>query len=330
MTQMRSTHRFSSYSCWSRPENVSHLRIVTMSILVIGEALIDIVSTNGAPDRYAPGGAPANVALGLGRLGDDVEFLTDVGDDFHGGFLLAHLRESQVDVLTSPRGATSTALARLSEDGSAEYEFQLRWDPDSSLLGRNAHSVLHFGSIAAFLSPGSAVIDQHLDDVAEQSNQQRDRPLVSFDPNIRPSIIGSHEKALPRFEALAQRVDVLKLSDVDADWLYPDLAEDAQIDRLLGLGPSLVAMTRGGDGAILATASARVTAAASQVDVTDTIGAGDTFMVSLIHDLHAQEAALSDLSTTELTGLGEHAAALAAITVSREGADLPWAADLTN
>ena len=301
-----------------------------MSILVIGEALIDIVSTNGAPDRYAPGGAPANVALGLGRLGDDVEFLTDVGDDFHGGFLLAHLRESQVDVLTSPRGATSTALARLSEDGSAEYEFQLRWDPDSSLLGRNAHSVLHFGSIAAFLSPGSAVIDRHLDDVAEQSDQQRDRPLVSFDPNIRPSIIGSHEEALPRFEALAQRVDVLKLSDVDADWLYPDLAEDAQIDRLLGLGPSLVAMTRGGDGAILATASARVTAAASQVDVTDTIGAGDTFMVSLIHDLHAQEAALSDLSTAELMDLGEHAAALAAITVSREGADLPWAADLTN
>ncbi|KHS51718.1 carbohydrate kinase family protein [Brevibacterium linens] len=293
-----------------------------MSILVIGEALIDIVSTNGAPDRYAPGGAPANVALGLGRLGDDVEFLTDVGDDFHGGFLLAHLRESQVDILTSPRGATSTALARLSEDGSAEYEFQLRWDPDSSLLGSSAHSILHFGSIAAFLSPGSAVIDRLLDDAAE--------PLVSFDPNIRPSIIGSHEEALPRFEALARRVDVLKLSDVDADWLYPDLSEDAQITRLLDLGPSLVAMTRGGDGAILATASARVTAAAAQVDVTDTIGAGDTFMVSLIHDLHAQEAALSDLSTAELMNLGEHAAALAAITVSREGADLPWAADLTN
>ena len=295
---------------------------MTLSILVIGEALIDIVSTNGAPDRYAPGGGPANVALGLGRLGDDVEFLTDVGNDFHGGFLLAHLRESQVDVLASPRGATSTALARLSEDGSAEYEFQLRWDPDSSLLGRSGHSVVHFGSIAAFLSPGSAVIDRLLDDAAG--------PLVSFDPNIRPSIIGSHEEALPRFEALARRVDVLKLSDVDADWLYPDLSEDAQIDRLLDLGPSLVAMTRGGDGAILATASARVTAAAAQVDVTDTIGAGDTFMVSLIHDLHAQEAALSDLSTAELMNLGEHAAALAAITVSREGADLPWAADLMN
>lgn len=306
-----------------------------MSILVIGEALIDIVSTPGSPDRYAPGGAPANVALGLGRLGDDVEFLTDVGDDFHGGFLLAHLRESEVDVLASPRGATSTALARLAEDGSAEYEFQLRWDPDSALLDEGAHSVLHFGSIAAFLEPGSAVIDRLLDAVAEQSGPKRADSqgagtLVSFDPNIRPSIIGSREEVLPRFEGLARRVDVLKLSDVDADWLYPDLTEVAQIDRLLGLGPDLVAMTRGGDGAILATASARVTVASAQVDVVDTIGAGDTFMVSLIHDLHASTSAVSDLGMADLMSLGDRASALAGITVGRAGADLPWTADLTN
>lgn len=300
-----------------------------MSILVIGEALIDIVSTPGSPDRYAPGGAPANVALGLGRLGDEVEFLTDVGDDFHGGFLLAHLQKSQVAVLASPRGATSTALARLADDGSAEYEFHLRWDPDSSLLKGAPRSVVHFGSIAAFLSPGSAVIDDVLASATRASSTQP-RPLISFDPNIRPSIIGSREDALPRFEELARRVDVLKLSDVDANWLYPDLDESAQVDRLLSLGASLVAMTRGGEGAIVATASARASVASRSVEVKDTIGAGDTFMVSLIHDLNAQENAVSDLSTAELTALGDRASALAAITVSREGADLPWAADLTN
>ncbi|RAD74498.1 carbohydrate kinase, partial [Burkholderia multivorans] len=73
-----------------------------MTILVIGEALIDIVTTPDTADRYAPGGAPANVALGLGRLGDDVALLTDVGDDFHGGFLLAHLRASNVTVYATP------------------------------------------------------------------------------------------------------------------------------------------------------------------------------------------------------------------------------------
>ncbi|WP_166825602.1 carbohydrate kinase family protein [Brevibacterium limosum] len=299
-----------------------------MSILVIGEALIDIVSTPGTPDRYAPGGAPANVALGLGRLGDPVEFLTDVGDDFHGGFILAHLRESRVAVHVSPRGATSTALARLAEDGSAEYEFRLRWDPDSALLDDSARSGLHFGSIAAFLEPGSAVIDRLLDAVEGQSESQTPGPVISFDPNIRPSIIGSREEVLPRFEALARRVDVLKLSDVDADWLYPDLTEAAQLDHLLGLGPDLAVLTRGGDGAILATASARVDVASARVEVADTIGAGDTFMVSLIHDLQAQTRALSHLDTAGLKALGERAADLAGITVGRTGADLPWAADL--
>jgi fructokinase len=308
---------------------ILHLRIVPMSILVIGEALIDIVSTPGAPDRYAPGGAPANVALGLGRLGVEVEFLTDVGDDFHGGFLLAHLQKSQVAVLASPRGATSTALARLADDGSAEYEFHLRWDPDSSPLKEAPRSVVHFGSIAAFLSPGSAVIDDVLASATGASGTHP-RPLISFDPNIRPSIIGSRDDALPRFEELARRVDVLKLSDVDANWLYPDLDETAQVDRLLSLGANLVAMTRGGAGAIVATASARASVTSRKVEVKDTIGAGDTFMVSLIHDLHAQENAVSDLSTAQLAALGDRASALAAITVSREGADLPWAADLTN
>jgi fructokinase len=129
---------------------------------------------------------------------------------------------------------------------------------------------------------------------------------------------------------LARRVDVLKLSDVDANWLYPDLDETAQVDRLLSLGANLVAMTRGGAGAIVATASARASVTSRKVEVKDTIGAGDTFMVSLIHDLHAQENAVSDLSTAQLAALGDRASALAAITVSREGADLPWAADLTN
>lgn len=310
-------------------EKTFHLRIVPMSILVIGEALIDIVSTPGSPDRYAPGGAPANVALGLGRLGDDVEFLTDVGDDFHGGFLLAHLQKSQVTVLASPRGATSTALARLADEGEAEYEFHLRWDPDSSLLTDAPRSGVHFGSIAAFLSPGSAVIDDVLAS-ATRASGTHPRPLISFDPNIRPSIIGSREDALPRFEELARRVDVLKLSDVDANWLYPDLDESAQVNRLLSLGPNLVAMTRGGEGAIVATASALASVTSRKVEVKDTIGPGDTFMVSLIHDLNAQENAVSDLSTAELTALGDRASALAAITVSREGADLPWAADLRN
>lgn len=300
-----------------------------MSILVIGESLIDIVSTSGAEDRYSPGGAPANVALGLGRLGDEVEFLTDVGDDFHGGFLLAHLRESRVDVLTRPKGATSMALARLAADGSAEYDFRLRWDPDDSLVADGERSLLHFGSIGAFLRPGAAAVDRLLDRAASATGASR-APLITFDPNIRPSIIGSHPVALSRFESLAKRVDVVKLSDADADWLYPDLDAHAQIERILDLGAGMAAMTRGEDGAIAATASARVEVKAETVAVRDTIGAGDTFMVSLIHELHASPIAVATVGESGLTHLAERAAELAAITVGREGADLPWAEELTS
>lgn len=292
-----------------------------MSILVIGEALIDIVSTAGSPDRYAPGGAPANVALGLGRLGDDVELLTDVGDDFHGGFLLAHLRESNVRVHARPTGSTSTARALLSADGSAEYDFSLRWAPDASLVADGDWAAIHVGSIAAFLSPGAAAVDSLLERGGNSS------ALLSFDPNIRPSIIGAHEPALARFETLASQVHVVKLSDIDADWLYPGHNAESQIERILALGAELVALTCGSDDAILSTASARVRIPAGAVEVTDTIGAGDCFMSSLIHDLQGTRPQFEDMDEDSLRHLGENASRRAAITVGRAGADLPWASE---
>lgn len=292
-----------------------------MSILVIGEALIDIVSSAGVPDRYAPGGAPANVALGLGRLGAEVELLTDVGGDFHGGFLLAHLRESNVQVHARPTGSTSTARAKLSPDGSAEYDFSLRWAPDASLVDGANWSAIHVGSIAAFLSPGAAAVDSLL-------HRGRDSAaLLSFDPNIRPTIIGDQVQALARFESLASRVDVVKLSDVDADWLYPGQTAEAQIDRILRLGAQLVALTCGSEGSILATASARVRVPAGAVTVMDTIGAGDSFMTSLVFDLHGTQSRLEGIDEDALTRLGENASRRAAITVGRSGADLPWAGE---
>ncbi|GAA1848300.1 carbohydrate kinase family protein [Brevibacterium marinum] len=292
-----------------------------MSILVIGEALIDIVSAAGSPDRYAPGGAPANVALGLGRLGSTVDLLTDVGDDFHGGFLLAHLRESGVSVHARPTGSTSTARAVLSPDGSAEYDFSLRWAPDASLVDDGEWSAIHAGSIAAFLSPGAAAVDALLE------RGQASSALLCFDPNIRPTIIGAHESALTRFEVLASRVDVVKLSDVDADWLYPESNRESQIERILDLGASLVALTRGSEDAIIATASARVRAPVRTVDVADTIGAGDSFMSSLVHDLQDSRSQFDAMSESELNQLGENASRRAAVTVSRAGADLPWASE---
>ncbi|GEB24377.1 hypothetical protein BAU01nite_31100 [Brevibacterium aurantiacum] len=220
-----------------------------------------------------------------------------------------------------PTGSTSTARALLSTDGSAEYEFSLRWDPDASLVDSGEWTAIHVGSIAAFLSPGAAAVDSLLQRGGDSS------ALLSFDPNIRPSIIGDRQLALARFESLATRVDVVKLSDVDADWLYPGQSADAQIDRILRLGAKLVALTCGSQDSILSTASSRVRVPAGAVKVRDTIGAGDTFMASLVHDLQGAGSHFENVDEVVLADLGENASRRAAITVSRAGADLPWAGE---
>ncbi|RBP66216.1 fructokinase [Brevibacterium sanguinis] len=293
-----------------------------MSILVIGEALIDIVAEADGTEHPTPGGAPLNIAIGLGRLGLEVALLTDLGDDEHGELLLDHLRSSHVEVHARRAGRTATARAVLSADGSADYRFDLRWDPEPEDLAERPWSGVHIGSIAAFVSPGAEVVDAVLDRI------DPDTTFTSFDPNIRPSIIGAHAEALARFEELAARVDVVKLSDVDADWLYPGLDPDDQVSRVLGLGADCVAMTCGAAGSIVATAARRCRVDADRVTVRDTIGAGDAFMTSLIRDLHPRLGAIRGLEVDDLRRLGRNAARISGITVSRDGADLPWAHEL--
>lgn len=239
----------------------------------------------------------------------------------------------------------------LSADGSAEYEFRLRWEPDEALVDGTEVSALHIGSIAAFLQPGAAVVDSVLDrtqhaeatgtevpdvelpaaeipKVGSQGLSPGRSVLRTFDPNIRANIIGLHDEVVARFESLASRVDVVKLSDVDADWLYPGAAPEEQIDRILELGTPLVALTEGSAGSVLATTSARCRVPAETAQVRDTIGAGDSFMVSLIHDLHESSTSLQRLTAEQLSELGRRAAHIAAVTVARTGADLPWRSEL--
>jgi fructokinase len=237
--------------------------------------------------------------------------------------------------------ATSTATARLAPDGSAGYSFDLRWSLPAGLSA--AHPVLasagvaHAGSIGAFLEPGATAVCRLLRDLAAPDASGR-APLITLDPNIRPSIVPGRAAALERFGELAGSAAVVKLSDEDAEWLYPGADADEAADRILRLGPGLVAVTRGGEGALLATVTARRSVPGIVVTVADTIGAGDSFMSALIDRL----AALLDgrvpvgllrdgsaLDPAVLAEIGDFAVRAAAITVSRPGADLPTIAQLT-
>ena len=248
----------------------------TVDALVIGEALVDIVVDRSGSAEH-PGGSPANVAMGLGRRGVDVALLTDLGRDARGSLVVDHLERSNVHVIQESLSdrPTSSATATLAQDGSAAYRFDVRWQPPAGPLPVRARLV-HTGSIASFLEPGRSSVLDHLDRLRA--------PLVTLDPNIRPALLGTQAEALLRFEELASRADIVKMSDEDAAWLYPRLTP-VEVSRVVReLGPGLVVVTLGADGALLTTTDGEHAVPGVATTVADTIGAGDTFMASLIVD----------------------------------------------
>ncbi len=296
------------------------------SALVIGEALTDIVVTDEREQDH-PGGSPFNVAITLGRLGDTVSLLTAIGDDARGDEIAARLETSAVNLLPASRrsGPTSTASARLQPDGSARYEFEIDWSLPAR-LELAASTVTHAGSIALYLEPGASR-------VAELLRERSGDSLITLDPNIRPALVGDHTAAVARLEALMEVVDLVKLSDEDAAWLYPGVAPAAVLSRLVALGPGLAVMTLGGQGSLLASPSALVAVPAPATVVADTIGAGDSYMGALIHrvlttSLGVQLRRRSELWGEELGAIGAFASRVAAITVSRSGANPPMLAEV--
>lgn len=287
--------------------------------LVIGESLIDIVEhVDGAVDRDRGttehvGGSPANVAIGLARLDHPVRLLTSIGSDARGRTIAAALEGEGVDLLPQSwrDRPTSTAHARISADGSAEYAFDIDWRLGSGDHGRA--DLVHTGSIALFLEPGGADVLGLLEDLSGTA-------LVTLDPNIRPALLGDRDGAVRRFERAAAAADLVKLSDEDAAWLYPDDSPEEVARRVRRLGPEVVVVTLGGDGALAASPDGIVRVAARAVEVVDTISAGDSFMAAIASSL--LETGLERV-VARLPAVLERAARAAAIAVSAAGANPP-------
>lgn len=286
--------------------------------LVIGEALIDIVETAGG-DRELVGGSPANVAVGLARQGHTVELLTRIGRDDRGARIAEHVASSGAALTVDSWGAgvTSTARARLRADGSAEYEFDIDWTVPAPDLGGVA--LVHSGSIALFLEPGGDVVLDALQRAAGHA-------LVTVDPNIRPALVGDRVGALARFARAAASADLVKLSDEDAAWLYPGMLAEEALAEIATLGPRLVVITRGGEGAMGLGPDGLVEVDALPVEVVDTIGAGDAYMASLISS--ALDDPLLFTSEAAFERALRRAAVTAGITVSRAGANPPTRAEV--
>ncbi|MFF9074793.1 carbohydrate kinase [Streptomyces sp. NPDC014646] len=299
-----------------------------LDLLVIGECVADIVRLPDGDVHAHPGGSPANVAHGLARLGHAVTLLTQLGPDDRGRLIRSHLTEAGVEVRTDGSAApTPSAVVTLDREGRAAYAFEIAWTLAPVAPERPPHHV-HTGSIATVTDPGAATVLAAVESL-------RTSATVSYDPNVRPALMGDHDAAVRRVEHCVALSDVVRASDEDLEWLYPGEEPETVARRWLGRGPAVVLVTRGGDGALAVLPGGRVTVDAFATDVVDTVGAGDAFMSGTLHALAAhgllgpdgrERLRAADRST--VADVLRHAAACAAVTVARAGANPPDAAEL--
>lgn len=289
-----------------------------MTVLVVGEALVDVVESSAQP-----GGSPFNVAVGVSRLDVPAVLAAQVGGDQHGDLLREHLHYSDVELAMLPPTPehTSSAIVTLAGDGSATYDFDLTWNP-AELPDPSHFTAVHVGSLGAVLEPGAEKVAALV-----VSADVLGIP-VTFDPNVRLAVEPDAARWRAVFDTIWPHATVLKLSDEDAAALFPD-EEPADLARRLAADHGIVAITLGGEGAVIAAGDQFASVPPADVRVVDTIGAGDSFMAAMIVWCATYDWPSADeLDATELVDLAMYAASAAAITCSRPGADPPRTRDL--
>ncbi|HVQ85263.1 MAG TPA: carbohydrate kinase [Mycobacterium sp.] len=288
--------------------------------LVIGEALIDIV--NGHVEHV--GGSPLNVAVGLAKLGRDIDFLTHIGDDEPGRRIADYVKSAGAQLVPGSTSAsrTPTAAATIADDGSATYTFDLEWQL-SGTPEVGPPLFVHTGSIAAVREPGCLAVAALLD-------AYRISATVTFDPNVRPSLVVDRDQARERIDHLVERSDIVKASAEDLSWIDPDHEPEWTARSWSASGPAIVVLTLGDRGALALCPAGEARVAAKSVQVVDTVGAGDAFMVGLLDALWGldllgagRRAPLGRIGLDALTAALEAASLSSALTIGRAGADLP-------
>lgn len=295
-----------------------------MSIWVVGEVLIDILPTGDVV-----GGGPANTAKALARLGYEVDFIDGISTDTYGvnarkdltrdgvGLALSHISDKPTATATVRLDSTGAARYEFFIKGTATFDFNASWLPDASML---KPSLLHIGTLASIIEPGAGVLFDWAVQVGEFA------PIV-FDPNIRPSVMSDPATYAATVEKWVSISSIIKLSDEDIKWLYPDETLDEVAHRWISGGVSCVVVTRGAHGLIGYTDHGMEEVDGAKVSVIDSVGAGDTVGAIIVEGVIAHSVAA--LRGQVLNEVLYKAAVAAGITCSRAGAQPPYKHELT-
>ena len=301
-------------------------------ILVAGEALVDLVPSEGADSLAAhPGGGPFNAARTVGRLERPVAYLGRLSSDRFGQRLEALLAEDGVglDSVVRADDPTTLALADVDPQGVARYRFYTQGTSAAGLTASDAlaamprdASIVHTGTLGLVLEPVASALEAVLGAAAG-------RAMVVVDPNIRPDVIGEGPAYRARLERVLGMANVVKVSEEDLDWLAPGRRSVEAVRDLLALGPTVGLLTRGPSGALVITRTAEVAVPSPRTQVVDTIGAGDAFGGGFVAWWHARGLGREDLGTIDLAvEATEFACLVAARTCAKPGASPPRLSEL--
>jgi len=316
-------------------------------IICCGEALIDMVRVPvpGLGEGFLPlaGGSPYNTAIAIGKLGVPVKFLGRFSKDFFGEILVKRLRDSHVSEDLLIRGSQNSTLAfvKLEKAKEPQYVFYTEGTADRSFsttdlptkLPEDTRCIL-FGSISMTMEPIASAIEALIlrEGTRKSADQMDGAPIISFDPNIRPFMIKDKGVYIERLEKWVAAATIAKISSADFEYIYPKLTLEQSLQKTLAMGPRLVISTLGAKGAVALLrrndgSVIRVNVPGIEVQVADTIGAGDTFHGAFLAWLEMKgkmsRSALAGLSENDLYNALFFANKAASIVCSRQGAEPP-------
>ena len=307
------------------------------NILVIGEALIDVVHTPDGKKQNIVGGSPANTAVALARLGVNTFMKSRTSTDDYGVIIRQYLENENVDLSLGVIGKEPSTIinAFIQNNKSAKYEANLigasdfGWTDDELKFSDNNFSFVHLGSLTSYVEPGASEVEKWFAKLRKDSNL-----LLSFDPNIRHPLDGQKsEEVRNRAKRLCAISHIVKASNEDFEWIFETNNFKDCAKNLIDNGTAIVIITSGKNGAWVITSDKNeIEIPAQNIQVIDTIGAGDTFSAAFLAQLINQDVtSLQKLKTLEKTALEvmlNNCAHAAGITCSRQGANPPFRSEV--
>lgn len=295
-------------------------------IISLGEALIDFIPVDSENLVYqkSPGGAPANVAVGLARLGAPSSFLGKVGDDVLGTFLKETLQSLGVNtdhMFLTKEAKTGAVFITLAEGGERSFDFYIDPSADRFLHEENLDvslfaesKILHYGSISMISGPSKSATVKAVE-LARENGM-----IVSYDPNLRLSLWENGETAKETILSMFGKADLIKISEEELEFLTGESDIEKGVEKLAAYNIPLLFITMGSEGSYAFTKNGAVKIDAMRVNAVDTTGAGDAFVSGILYQLHELETHPGELNADELKRIGRFASVSGGLAASVKGA----------